>query len=405
VRERTAGAVGDALIALGVFACALLLVRATTPHLTFGDGYGFLDGRVYAAMAAQLRGQPPVDLPPEYVFRILPVWLVAYSGADYIPAFLTMNMLGFAAATMLLFALLRSYEVSRMSSAVAVLWWLLLPAGLRLSWYYPVIVDGIGLAFLMALLLIAVRGWFSLFALMFPLAVLTRENLVVLVPFLMLAQVRRGWLRAVVAALAASLPGLIVYEVARLAPLIVPAEPPDVLGDIRQNLQWLRENAAERAWRYMAAPFLTLGMVLTLPIARLGHTLRLLSREPAWAYYLAVTLVLAAIGGGDYDRFMLWLAPAFLVLGFRGFQPTRGWALAALLGVLSIVHVWLVRATAPLTSDEHSYRQFVVALMPVPVLVAQLAVTLTVMAVTVTGLAYAAARSTRRRIARDAPTT
>lgn len=361
-----------AAAALAIYGLTLGVIAATTPHLSFNDGYGYLDGRVYAAMAAELRGASPVDLPPEYVYRILPIAMVAASPLDLLTGFLVLNLIGYAIASVLLYVLLRGSGVSPTLSLFGVLWWAMLPAGVRLSWYYPALIDGIGYAFLLALLLAAIHRRPLAFALLLPPAILTRENLVSLIPFFWLAMLRSGMLRATATTCLAAMPAVAFYVAVRVAPVIVPAAPPDVLADIRQNFEWFKDNAAERAWRFFAAPALTLGVVLVTPIARVTAVAGTMVREPAWVYYLVSTLVLAVIGGGDYDRFMLWLAPALLALGLRSLRlPQRPWDLIVL-AALTALHAVLVGFAHPMGPDEDSYRSTVVAIMPVETLVRSL---------------------------------
>lgn len=360
------------LSALAVYGVVVLLVVVFTPHLTFNDGFGDLDGRAYAAMVAQLRGGLPVDLPPEYVYRILPVELVAHSRIDPLTGFLVLNLTGLTVAAILLYALLRAYGISSTVAIIGVAWWAVLPAGIRLSWYYPYLVDGVGYGFLTALLYLAVKGRFALFAIVLPFALLTRENLVTLIPFLWLVNARRiGLLRSGALTSAVALPGMVAFELVRLFPVIAPAKPADTLGDIRQNFEWFRTNTAERSWRFEAAPFLTLGIIPAVVIARARAVARFLRSELAWVYYVLSTLVLAIIGGGDYDRFDLWLAPAVLVMALRSAPLFRWWP--AIWILLTSLHLLAARFLVPLAPGAEGYRTYVVALMPMDQVVAALA--------------------------------
>lgn len=356
--------------AAGVIAAVVISIHLaqyaaqTTARIAFNDGFGYLDGMTYAAMVNELRGKIDVDFAAPYVFRILPIELVARSAASLVDGFLFVNVVGFLVSGVFMYALLRHYRVAPTLAVLAVAWFCVLPAGLRFGFYYPTLIDGIGYAFLVALLYLAVKGRYGLFALVLPFAVLTRENLVALVPFLFLANVRRDGLQAVALTLGAAIPGFLAYELIRLVPIITPAQPADVFGDMQRNLGWFQENASERQWRYMAAPILTLGLLQVLPLIRPLALTRFALGHLEWPYYVGVTLAMSVVGGGDYDRFALWLAPALLVIGFR-IGPSRGWVAFVAWPVLTMLHFSLSGFFEPLGTSESAYRESTAALMPV----------------------------------------
>src|SRR5712692_8645313 len=172
---------GVALASTLTVAIALVL-RLVTPSLTFGDGYGFLDGQSYGAMARSLRTGEHFDILSPYAFRVLPAALVAWSGLDYRLGYLLLNMFGYVVAGGALYGLLVATGARARVALLLVAWWAVLPAGVRLSEYYPVLVDGVGAAFLMALLWAAVAGSILACALLLAAGALVRENLIVLTP-------------------------------------------------------------------------------------------------------------------------------------------------------------------------------------------------------------------------------
>jgi hypothetical protein len=353
--RRGADIVGAAVLTF----VGIAIARATTPAITFGDGLGFLDGLTYAAMVTVLRTGEHIDLLSPYVYRILPIAAVAVSPLSLRTSFLLLNMLAFSAAGAALYVLARRYSPSPIVALLAVAWWVVLPAGIRLSVYYPVLIDGIGFLFLVALTLAAVQRNAPAFALLLPLGLLTRENLVVLIPFLFLSLRERGLVRAFVLTSLAAMPGLIALATVRIAPPIVPANDFSTFDDIVRNWGWFAQNAAERAWRFAAAPPLTLGFLLLVPLFRLADTLAFLRQHPAWLYYAAVTLAIQPIGGGDFDRFAFWLSPLLVVLTVQGASPPT----ARILVLLTPLQLLVARVTWTFGPDEAGFRSYNVATM------------------------------------------
>src|SRR5436309_2543314 len=70
-------------------------------------------------------------------------------------AFLLLNVLATVATGPLLFALLRRHGATIGAGLLAVVWWAALPATVRYTIHYPTTLDAIGLALLVALLLLA----------------------------------------------------------------------------------------------------------------------------------------------------------------------------------------------------------------------------------------------------------
>ena len=108
-------------------------------------------------------------------------------------AYRNVNVAAFVLSGPALVALLRAYGASAYACLLAVIFWGTFPAGLRFAFYYPVLLDGVGLFLMIATLAAAAWRRIALFALFFAIGVLVRENLVVLAPFLWIRLLDRGW--------------------------------------------------------------------------------------------------------------------------------------------------------------------------------------------------------------------
>ena len=118
------------------------------------------------------------------------------------------------------------------------------------------------------------------------------------------------------------------------------------------------------AWRYLLAAPLTLGLLFGLPLAMAGRTVRFLRREPAWAYFIVATFLLALVGGRDDDRYVYVLAPALVVLTFVA-TGRAVWSSRWRLTLLTALHLVAVRFLWPVGPTEADYLQYTVAFMPI----------------------------------------
>lgn len=364
-RERPMAAV----LVLG--AIVLGLIWPFTPAIGFNNGLGN-DGLVYGAMVRELRDHLGLQPAPPWVFRLFPVWLVAVTPLDVRTGFFLLNLISVAASLPLLVRYLARYAVTGWLALLAVGWWLTLPMGLRWDLYYPVLPDALGFLLLMVLLVAAVEERYVIFAVALVAAALTRENLLMMVPFLWLANVRRGWRAVTALTLAAALPAIIVFFAVRSFPPITPFDGyPNWLASHRIdiNIQRITQNIDGHAWRYLLAAPLSLGLLVAIPIAiarrELGPTWRralaTLREQAQWTYFVLATLALAVIGGWDDDRYLLVLAPPLLVVTFGlARQLWRSpWRAAALTAIQLIA----IRFLWPVGPTEHDYFQYTVAFM------------------------------------------
>ncbi|HEV2251360.1 MAG TPA: hypothetical protein VGT60_12730 [Candidatus Limnocylindria bacterium] len=360
--------IGMLAAGIAVLAVATLL-RPITPALEFNSGFGFLDGQSYGAMARTFRTGERFDILSPYVFRVLPAALVAWSGASYRLGFLVLNVLGYVVAAVALYGLMAHYAIRSRTALLLVVWWAVLPAGVRLAEYYPVLVDGVGSAFSGALLWAAATGISIAFMAVLMLGVLARENLLVLAPLPFLAQRRAGLVGAARQATVLALPAVATLLWVHRWPPIPAANGFSMFDDVMRNWGWFTQNADARFWRFLAAPPLTLGMFFAVPLLHPRRSLAFLREHPEWIYYLAVSLALAPIGGGDFDRFAFLLAPALVLLTatVATFDGPR-------MVLYTLMHLIGVRALIPVGSGEASYRAYNVATMDLATLVQLLVV-------------------------------
>jgi hypothetical protein len=358
-----------AALVLGVL--SLAVIWPFTPAIAFNNGLGN-DGLVYGAMVRELREHLGITPAPPWVFRLFPVWLVSITPLDVRTGFFVLNLVSVAASLPLLIRFLARYAVTGGVAVLAVGWWLLLPMGLRWDLYYPVLPDALGFLLLMLLLVSALEKRYLVFAVALVAAALTRENLLMMVPFIWLANLRGGWRAATLLTAAASAPAIAVFFLVRVFPPITPFDAyPNWLASHRidVNIQRITQNIDGHAWRYLLAAPLSLGLLVAIPIARswrdLGPTwqraLVTLRAQAHWAYFVLATFALAVIGGWDDDRYLFVLAPPALVLTFGLARElwSSPWRAAA----LTVIQLVAIRFLWPVGPSEHDYFQYTVAFM------------------------------------------
>lgn len=378
--------------ALGLAALLLAVVLAATPRIAFNDGLGH-DGRQYAAMVLSLRGAAPPE--PAVVsslaaYRIAPVAVVAWSGLAPGIAFLALDLAAALAGALLLYALLRRYGASVPLSLLGIVWWAALPTGVRFFVYNPVLVDAAGFAALVALLLAATSGRVPLFAALLPLSVLTREAVLLAVPFLWLELRRRGERKAALVALLAAIPGLVAFAWVRAAPPVPPTDVVEPVSYVLLHLLLLAEPT--NLWRYLAAIPLALGLLTVVPLLAPRESWRFLREHPAWAYYGLAVLVLAPLSGRDYDRYLLWLAPVLLVLAFSVAARSGLWDRWLVWPALTVLHLVAVRFLWPVGVDERSYLEYFAGQMALDRLASLVAVAAACAVAAVVTVAFARGR-------------
>jgi hypothetical protein len=360
-----------AVAALVLGTAVLGITWLFTPAIEFNDGLGN-DGLVYGAMVRELRDHVGLQPAPPWVFRLFPVWLVAITPLDVRTGFFVLNLISVAASLPLLMRFLARHAVTGGLALLAVGWWLTLPMGLRWDLYYPVLPDALGFALLLVLLVAAVEERYVIFAVALVAAALTRENLLMMVPFLWLANFRRDWRSVTALTLAAAAPAIVVFFLVRAFPPITPFDAyPNWVASHRidVNIQRITQNIDGHAWRYLLAAPLSLGLLVAIPIAiarrNLGPTWRraltTLGEQAHWAYFVLATLALAVIGGWDDDRYLFVLAPLLLVLTFG--LATELWRSPWRAAALTVIQLIAIRFLWPVGPTEHDYFQYTVAFM------------------------------------------
>lgn len=283
------------------------------------------DADEYFRMAQQMAaGTLPTRAAP-YVYRVGVPWLVSVVSPDNIlRGFFVLNYLASAIATVLLTSLFRRLGVP--------LWARLTTVGLFLgSWiaparfisYLPVSVDPVALAFLIGGLLLAERvqrrrdrtdiAWFCLLC---AVGALVREVMLV-VPA---AVVAGEWLRE--------------RDLRRLYPLLLPVASALVVfltlrlvvsprNEFSFAVAALEEVRRKAIWMWPLAWFATFGPVLVLAIYDWRGARDLFASRPHLMFYLAAMALLAAIGGSDTERLLVWTAPVVYLLIARALAARR----------------------------------------------------------------------------------
>lgn len=347
--------------AIVVVALAALLIAfhlITEPIAVFG-GVGY-DGILYARMVEVLRSGVATDVASPYVFRILPAAIVAWSGLDVVLGFYVLNVAATLAAGLVLLAFLRHCGIGAPLRGYAVVWWALLPFSLRFAVHDPVLVDGIGFLFAIALLYAAMTRRLVIFAVLLAAAVLTRENLIVLAPLPILRSFQ--WSERVRATLA-SVPALAVLIVIHAWPIIAPDQgTPSTAEFVGYNAYMIATNADDQATRLVLSPILALGILLSLVAARPVAVARVFGREPGWTLYAVSTLLSATLGGLDHDRYLLLLVPLLLVAVGRAYP--RVWRTEWLVG-LTILQLFCTRALVPMAGDAKAHFALMASSAPI----------------------------------------
>jgi hypothetical protein len=334
-----------ALLAALLVAAELLL----TPRTRVNGGLGY-DGVQYAAMVRHFRGEPSDPVSSLAAYRVVAPLLVAWSGLDVVTGFLALSAVACVASLVLLGILLRDAGASRRLAAIGMAWWAVLPAGIRYFVYVPVLTEPLGTALLLALVLAARRHRPGAFALLLPIAVLTREPLLALAPFLLITERRRGPAAALAVTAAATIPAIAALILVRAYPPVAVSAQVSLPIAASIHALVLVLNIDGDACRYLAALPLGMGALLAAPVLarRSGATSAWPLSE--WTYLAAVALVTSAVGGGDHDRYIFPLSIP-LAVAFFGSRPAlafgpRTWA------ALTVLHVVAVRAFLPVGTDQ-----------------------------------------------------
>jgi hypothetical protein len=343
IRSTTARVVGGVL---GFTCLALLLLSLITPRIELNGGLGD-DGRFYAEITQGLRDHVAVAGRAPFAFRLLPSALVAPTPFDIPTGFSVLNVLSVLGSAVLIVVLLRRYGATAPATLLALSWWLAVPMGARWALYNPVLPDALGFFLLMLLVLICLDRRYVLLAVALLAGVLTRENLLMTVPFLWRAHVARGFVRISALTLIAALPAATMFFAVReFQALAAPGGEFFALRGIPNGLGLILDNWEGQASRYALAAPLSLGLLVWIPIVRYRNTLAFLRREVHWGYFLLLAIIFATIGGGDTDRYLYVLSPLALVLTFAVTREL--WSSLLRSGLLTLLHFTAIRFGMPI---------------------------------------------------------
>ena len=351
------------IAAVALSLASLTVLWVLTPPIAFNDGLGN-DGKFYVAMTEALRGLPADPPEAPFAYRLLPSALVALMPFEPRTGFLLVNIVSVIGSAVLLVRLLRRYGINGRFALLGVLSWLALPMGARWDLYYPTLTDAVGFFLLMALIVCALEERYILFAVALVAAVLTRENLIIAIPFFWRAHLRAGPAKITALVALASLPAMIVFFLVRaFPPLAPPADSANWLEahHIWWNLALIANNGEGHTWRYLLAAPISLGLLLWIPILRPHASASFLRREMHWTYFALLAFLFAAIGGFDGDRYLYVLSPLLLILAFGVNRAL--WSSGVRVIVLTGLHFVALRVGWPIGSTEHDYLQYSIGYM------------------------------------------
>jgi len=343
-----------------VIALALLLGVFTinTQPIAVNDGFGY-DGLHYARLTLSLREGSTLVLTAPYAYRVLPAEIVARSGMDIRAGFFVLNAAALLAAGLVILALLRRRGATPLGALTAVVWFGLLPFGLRQVLHVPVGVDALALLLLLGLSLASLSDRYVTFGIVLIAAALTRENLLLMAPFLWL---RGAAERRLPQAVLATVPAFAAIGLVYLMPPVPPAAiGPGSVDFIGYHAYVIAANTDADAWRVVLGLLLALGPLLGIAIARLNAVRAVIRNESGWLFFLVSGFVATTLGGLDHDRYDVWFLPFLLIVAFAGtdlFDRPRVALPLTLLMALGL------RALVPLGADESSHFAFFVATMP-----------------------------------------
>jgi hypothetical protein len=292
------------------------IVFATTPQIGFGTGdrgvgYGH-DGLQYGWMAEQFswfdRGAVG-----QFAYRFLPSMLVHYSGLGTFTGFRALNVVCHVLTTLLAYRIAMRFTASRSVGVLAAAFVVARKFGFKFTIYYPVITDGLGDLLLMAIVWATLERRPLMYVVAMVAAVATRENLLGLLPFNLLYELRMGASprRFALTTALQAIP-VVAFVLSRRYPVFV------AIGDV--GPAWLVTAAvgfvrSPAQQQELLLGFVNaLGVLAIVPVLAWRRSATFLAEHYEWAWFFGVTLVLTAICGSDYDRYAVWMTPLAVAL-------------------------------------------------------------------------------------------
>ena len=297
----------------GPIAGSNLLAILTTSPIDFGAGrlglgYGH-DGEIYGWMTEHFAWFRHRTAGP-FAHRFIPPMLVHYSGLDTFTGFRVLNLGSYILASLLVYRVARDLPLSRMGAVVSVVLFETLNFGLKFLVYYPVLTDGLGQLLLMTVVWTTLTHRYVLYILAMAAAVSTRENLLILMFFNVLYVIRTGGRRRIVLATLLQVLPLILFALSRAHPVFQPDGEATWLVAGRAAKRFLMD--PEQQTRFVLADLNSLGLLVVLTAYSWRKVWTSSRRSYEWAYFAAASLGIAVIGGADFDRFAVWLAPCLI---------------------------------------------------------------------------------------------
>jgi hypothetical protein len=316
------------------------------------------DAVQYEGIVRALRHGAAAAPQAPFVYRILPATLVAASGLDPSIGFFALDVAALLGTGLLLLVLVRPHTTPA-GALAAVLLWGLLPYGLRYSLHYPVLTDYLGTFLLTAVVLALLHQRHLLFALFLVAAVLTRENLIVCAPLMLLRATRPTFGRGAMPATLAALPAFVALVAVHVWPPVAPAAGAGTFEWVAFQISELLTNDRGEVWRVLAAPFFAFGMLVGPLLST--RALSIVRGEAGLTYLLAAAAITAALGGGDHDRYLFAIAPLIVWIAVRSLPSVRRTELLMLFVPLQVV---CGRVLMPLGRDWGTHAAFGISLVP-----------------------------------------
>jgi hypothetical protein len=344
------------------------LVFVSTPRTTSFDGFDF-DGRYYASMAGEVSLPSQLAHHAPWCFRILTPYLASLLPFDSLTSFQILAFGSNVLSLVLVALILQALDCPPASRLFGVL----LYAGsfwvLRFSFYAPAYIDYQTNLLLLLIIYLTLLRWYNFLPIVFIVAALQKESLVVYSIFSIVHILRYSKLsRAqpwIISLLTISLPFIALLVVRRMITA-------DNVYDYSIILVFINTMIDPHYWPVLLqALFSCLGVIPLLLIISYQAWPSFLRRHWEWVIFAGISLV-SLVGGGDKARLFLYTLPLGVILAtfnlevFRRMTTTLRFAVW--IAVVLLVHWWIGNYLSPVGTveqylnrmvPEHSDGQFV----------------------------------------------